>query len=196
MSAEPAVKLTPQAYLAMERQQEYKSEYINGDIFAMAGASRWHNLIVTNSVAELRAQLKGRPCELYANDMRVWIPRIRKYTYPDLVVVCGNPQFEDEERDTLLNPTLIIEVLSPSTAAYDRGDKFKHYRTIESLREYVLISQTRPWIERYVRQESTPFWMFSDAEGLEAQIELDSIGCTLALTQVYEKVKFEEERLQ
>ncbi len=191
MTAEPTVKLTPQEYLVMERQREYKTEYSDGYVLAMAGASRWHNMIVTNLVGELRAQLKKKPCEIYPSDMRVWIPRFKKYTYPDVVVVCGKPEFQDEHRDTLLNPTILIEVLSSSTAAYDRGEKFKMYRTLDTLQEYLLISQDAPLLERYVRQEGTRFWMLSDAEGPDAQMELSAIECSLSLAEVYDKVEFE-----
>ena len=191
MTAQPATKLTPQEYLAIERQNEVKSEYWNGDLFAMAGASRWHNLIITNVVSELRVQLKGRSCEVYPSDMRVRIPRSTAYRYPDVIVICGQPQFEDEQHDTLLNPTIIIEVLSPSTEAVDRGTKFGQYRKIDSLREYLLISQETPLIERYVRQGDTPFWLLSDATGLEANLEVSSIECVLALAEVYDKVELE-----
>jgi Uma2 family endonuclease len=191
MTAEPAAKITPQEYLALERQSEIKSEYWNGEMFAMAGATEAHNLIVANVVGEVRTQLKGRPCKMYPNDMRVRIPHSLSYKYPDVVIVCGRSQFEDEHHDTLLNPMAIIEVLSPSTEAYDRGGKFGEYRTIDSLQEYVLISQDKPLIERYVRQEDSPFWLFSDAKGMEMNVELRSIGCTLALAEVYDKVEFE-----
>lgn len=193
MTAQPALKLSPQEYLAIERQRDSKSEYVNGELFAMAGASRWHNLIVTNVLREVSRQLKTQPCEVYPSDMRVWIPRLKKYTYPDVVVVYGPPRFEDNHHDTLLNPILIIEVLSPSTAEYDRGVKFKHYRTLDTLQEYLLISQDVPLIERYVRQETTRFWTLSDAEGMEGQVELSSIGSVeLSLAEVYDKISFQE----
>jgi Uma2 family endonuclease len=192
MTAQTAANMTPQEYLVMERQNADKSEYVNGDMLAMAGTSRWHNLMVTNLVAELRTQLKGRPCEVYPSDMRVWIPRLITYTYPDVVVVCGQPEFQDERRDTLLNPTLLIEVLSPTTAAYDRGVKFKHYRALDSLQEYLLVSQDAPLLGCYLRQEGSRFWTFSDAEGPAAQMELSSVGCRLALAEVYDKVEFEQ----
>lgn len=192
MTVQPAAKLTPQEYLAIERQNEVKSEYWNGEMFAMAGASEAHNLIVLNVGAELRAQLKGRPCRVYPSDMRVRIPRSTAYRYPDVIVICGQPEFEDEHHDILLNPTVIIEVLSPSTEVYDRGTKFRQYRTVDSLREYVLISQEKPLIERYVRQQETRFWLLSEAEGFEEHIEVDSIKCELALAEVYEKVEFAE----
>jgi Uma2 family endonuclease len=191
MTAQPAAKMTPQEYLALERQNEIKSEYWNGEMFAMAGATEAHNLIVANVVIGIGTQLKGRPCKMYPNDMRVRITRSPSYKYPDVVIVCGQSQFEDEHHDTLLNPTVIIEVLSPSTEAYDRGAKFGEYRTIDSLQEYVLISQDKPLIERYIHQEDSPFWLFSDTKGMEMNIELRSIDCTLALAEVYDKVEFE-----
>ena len=191
MSAEPIRKLTPEEYLAFERQSEIKNEFWHGEIFAMAGASEAHNLIITNVIGELRGQLKGHSCKVYPNDMRVSIPRSRMYTYPDVTVVCGKAEFDDRMRDTLLNPTLIIEVLSPSTENYDRTEKFKSYRTIESLKEYVLISQKKPQIECYMRQKDTPFWIFSAVSELEAVAELTTIGCRLALSEVYENVEFD-----
>lgn len=190
MKAQTVKKMTPQEYLVMERQNEYKSEYLNGEIFAMAGASEAHNLVSTNVLREFSTHLKKRPCRVYPGDMRVRIPQTGLYTYPDVTVVCGKPEFEDERRDTLLNPTLIVEVLSPSTEAYDRGAKFGHYRKLESLQEYVLISQEKPLIEKYLRQTGMPFWVLSEAEGLDAALEFSSIDCRLELAEVYEKVEF------
>jgi Uma2 family endonuclease len=192
MSAQPAKKLTPQEYLAIERQNEMKSEYWNGEMFAMAGASEAHNLIAINVGAELRAQLKERPCKVYPGDMRVRIPRTNRYLYPDVIVVCGKPEFEDEHHDTLLNPTVIIEVFSPSTENYDRGAKFVQYRKLDALREYLLVAQDTPFIEHYARQEATRFWMLSEASGLEATVELSAIACRLELAEVYAKVEFAE----
>ena len=194
MPAQPARDMTPQEYLALERHSEVKSEYWQGDMFAMAGASEAHNLIALNVGAELRAQLKGKPCRVYPSDMRVRIPREPSYKYPDVIVVCGKPEFEDEERDTLLNPTVIVEVLSPSTERYDRGAKFREYRTIDSLQEYLLISQDKALIERYERQEQTRFWTLSEAAGLNASLELPSIACRLEFAEVYANVEFPETR--
>jgi Uma2 family endonuclease len=157
----------------------------------MAGASRAHNLIVFNLAGVLGPQLQGRPCEAYISDMRVKVGDTGLYAYPDVVVVCGEPQFEDAQLDTLLNPTLIIEVLSPSTEAYDRGDKFVHYCQLESLLQYVLIAQDEARIERFDRQ-SDPLWLPSEAVGLGTTLSLASIGCELALSQVYERVKLAE----
>ncbi len=192
MTAQPAIQYTPHEYLAIERQNEFKSEYWQGEIFAMAGASEAHNLIALNVGAELRAQLKGKPCRVYPSDMRVRIPRTPSYRYPDAIVVCGKPEFEDDKRDTLLNPTVIVEVLSPSTELYDRGAKFREYRTIDSLQEYLLLSQDKALIERYVRQEQTRFWTLSEVAGLDESLELHAVACRLDLAEVYEHVEFPE----
>jgi Uma2 family endonuclease len=187
MSSPAQQHYTPEEYLALERQAECKSEYYAGEIFAMAGASRWHNLIVTNVLRELSLQLKGRPCTTYPSDMRVKISPTGLYTYPDVTVVCGEAQFEDHQQDTFLNPTLIVEVLSESTEAYDRGGKFAHYRKLASLMEYVLITQTKPHVEHYVRQADHR-WLLAEADSLSDSIHLPSIDCHLALAEVYDKV--------
>jgi Uma2 family endonuclease len=173
-------------YLTLERSALYKSEFHDGQIHAMTGASRAHNLITVNMARELSIQLKKRPCETYTNDMRVKAAQARGYHYPDIVVVCGAPQFEDIHVDTLLNPTVLIEVLSPSTEAYDRGGKFAHYRKIAGLREYLLVTQDQPIIERYAREGDV--WILTEAAGLEASMALESIGCVLSLREVYDKV--------
>ncbi|GAK54368.1 hypothetical protein U14_05653 [Candidatus Moduliflexus flocculans] len=196
MTAQALPKWTQQDYLAYERRNEAKHEFVNGMLFAMAGASRWHNLIVTNVSRELSLQLKGKTCEVYPNDMRVHIPDTGLYTYSDAVVVCGVPRFEDAIRDTLLNPTVVIEVLSPSTEGYDRGAKFRHYRRIESLRHYVLITQDQPYIECYSKQEGSPFWFLTEADGLEAEMSLPAIDCVLQLAETYDKVVFDETERQ
>jgi Uma2 family endonuclease len=187
MSSQAQKHYTPEEYLALERQAQCKSEYYAGEIFAMAGASRWHNLIVTNVLRELSLQLKGRPCTTYPSDMRVKVSPTGLYTYPDVTVVCGEAQFEDNQQDTLLNPTLIVEVLSESTEAYDRGGKFAHFRKLTSLMEYVLITQTKPHIEHYVRQPDNR-WLLSEVDSLPHAIHLPSIDCHLALAEVYDKV--------
>jgi Uma2 family endonuclease len=186
--------LTPEDYLAIERGAEYKSEYFNGEIFAMAGASRAHNTIVANTVIELGGQLKKRPCKVYVNDMRVKVSPTGLYTYPDVLVVCGKEQFDDAHLDTLLNPTLIIEVLSDSTEAYDRGRKFEHYRHLDSLVEYVLIAQHRPHVESFRRQPDQ-HWLLTECSGLDGMLRLQSIDCELALAEVYAKVEVSEDAL-
>lgn len=182
-------KLTPQEYLEMERRAETKSEYHAGQVYAMAGASARHNLIVFNLAYVLVGQLKGRPCLAYSSDMRIKVERAGLYTYPDAVVVCGKPALEDSHQDTLLNPTAIFEVLSPSTEAYDRGAKFEAYRQVESLTDYVLISQDEALVEHYARQPDGR-WLLTDYRDLEAVVALPSIGCTLPLAEIYDKVEF------
>jgi Uma2 family endonuclease len=188
MSAERKTFITPEEYLRLERQAETKSEYYNGQVFAMSGASPSHVLIVTNVVAELRTQLKNRPCRVYSTDLRLRVSPTGLYTYPDVVVVCGQAIFADDQKDTLLNPTLIIEVLSESTKDYDRGEKFEQYRTLESLKEYVLIAQDRYHVEHHVRQPDNT-WVLSETNRLEDTIELSSIQCSLSLTETYDKVE-------
>lgn len=189
-SAATKIRFTPQEYLALERKSETRNEYYNGEIFAMAGASREHNLTVANLLRDIGNQLEDRPCESYPSDMRVFIEATGLYTYPDVSVVCGEPRFQDREVDTLLNPTVIVEVLSPSTEAYDRGDKFRHYRRIDSLREFVLISQDRMMVERYTRQGKD--WVLSDRTDPDQVLKLVSIGCQIPLDRIYAKIKFPE----
>ena len=189
MSLRPKPYLSPEDYLALERSAEFKSEYFDGEIFAMAGASESHNLIVINTIRELSIQLKKRPCKVYANDMRVRVSPTGLFTYPDVMVVCGQAQFDDSHLDTLLNPTLIVEVLSDSTEAYDRGRKFEHYRKLESLAEYVLITQHRPHVESYRRQPDQR-WVFAESDGLDSRLPLDAIDCELVLAEIYDKVEF------
>ncbi len=187
MSLQPKTYITPEVYLELERKADYKSEYLNGEIYAMGGASPRHVLIVTNVVAELRNQLKSRPCTVYSTDLRVRVSPNGLYTYPDVVIVCDTPQFSDQRRDTLTNPTLIVEVLSPSTKDYDRGEKFEQYRTLGSLKEYVLIAQDKHHLEHFVRQPDAT-WLLSETNRLEDTVELAAIGYQLKLTEVYDKI--------
>jgi len=179
---------TPGEYLILERTADYRSEYVNGQIIAMAGASRIHNLITGNFYREISQQLRGRPCEAYINDMRVKVSHTGLYTYPDVVVVCGDIRFEDIDNDTLLNPTVIVEVLSASTEAYDRGEKFAHYRRLESLQEYVLVAQDHVRIEHYVRRGTE--WILSETSTLDKTVNLIAIDCNVMLRDVYDKVQF------
>lgn len=181
-----AQRMTPDEYLAMERQSEFRSEYLDGEMYAMSGSSREHNLIVTNLSREISSQLLGHPCETYTNGQRVHIPT-ESYVYPDLVVACGKPHFQDQQFDSLLNPILIIEVLSPSTEAYDRGKKFEHYQAIPFVAEYILVAQDKPRIEQFLRQDSNR-WLLTAYSGLATRIVLPSIGCELALAEVYERI--------
>ena len=181
---------TPEEYIVRERKAEIKSEYLNGRIVAMSGASRAHNLITRNISGELYVQLKGRTCESYTNDMRVRIPSPMSYTYPDVVVVCDEPRFEDNVFDTLLNPTVLFEVLSPSTEAYDRDRKFSRYQQIASLQEYVLVSQDRVCVEHYRRRGVQ--WVLTEFCARADVLPLVSIGCELALWDIYALVQFPE----
>ena len=187
MALQTQSRLTPEDYLAIERSADCKSEYLNGELFAMGGASPEHNLIVTNTAAELRQQLKQRPCRVYANDLRVKVSPTGLYTYPDIVVACGEAKFDDKQKDTLLNPSVIIEVLSDSTEGYDRGKKFGHYRQLESLSEYVLIAQDEHHVESYLRQPDDR-WLLTETSEPQGSIGLNSIDCELALAEIYDKV--------
>jgi len=187
MSSQVKHKLTAEEYLAIERKAETKSEFYDGEMFLMAGATREHNLISGNIFRRIANGLEGKPCETYTNDMRVRTPATGLFTYPDVVVVCGEPQFDDKEFDTLLNPTLIVEVLSRSTASYDKGGKFADYRTIESLREYVMVAQDRYEIEHHAKQTDGR-WVLTDVRGLDANVELGSIECTRSVREIYDRV--------
>jgi Uma2 family endonuclease len=191
MSIAPKRIWTEAEYLAFERSSEQKHEFLNGEIFAMAGAKENHNLIVTNVIATLHSQVRKRPCRVYPTDMRIKSTATGLHTYPDVVVVFDTPQFEYVERDTLLNPTVIIEVLSPSKEAYERGEKFQNHRTIKSVQECVLISQDNLLLEHYIRQQN--HWLVNFPDTLGAVITLPSIDCTLVLSDVYEKVTFEND---
>jgi len=187
MSVQPKTWLRPDEYLAIERAAPQRSEYIDGEMVAMTGVSRAHSLITTNLARELSLQLKRRPCEVHVNDLRVRIPSGRLYTYPDVVVACGEPHFEDDQLDTLLDPVLIAEVLPPSTEAYDRGKKFELYRSIPSLREYVLLAQDEPRAEQFALQPDGR-WVFTATAGLDSTLTLAAIGCALPLAEIYDKV--------
>jgi Uma2 family endonuclease len=192
MSRQVKTYVSQEEYLAIERKAEYKNEYVNGEVFAMTGASRKHNLIAGNIGAQLNAKLKGKPCEVYPGEMRVKAPASRSYVYPDVVVVCGEPELEDAYLDTLLNPTLVVEVLSKSTESYNRLAKAGYYRTIESLAEYMLVAQDEYRIEQYVKQADGR-WLLADIRGLESIIDLQSIGCSLVLRDVYDKVSLAQD---
>ncbi len=189
MSSEPVQHLSPEDYLAFERQAETKHEYVGGEVFAMTGASERHNVIVVNLATEMNLQFRSRPCRVYSNDLRVAVSPDGPFYYPDVVAVCEERRFLDGERDTLLNPDVIIEVLSPSTEAFDRGLKFSHYRAIPSLREVVFVAQDTPRVEHFVRREDGQ-WLLSDHTGLEGAVELPALGCRLELARVYDKVEF------
>ncbi|MBF0469304.1 MAG: Uma2 family endonuclease [Desulfamplus sp.] len=183
-------KMTPQEYLEFERDSELKHEYHDGEIFAMVGASLNHNRISINLVSELRNRLKGSSCDIFSNDMRVKVQAINKYTYPDVVIVCGQIDLEKKSgMETLLNPVVIIEVLSDSTEAYDRGTKFQHYRIVPSLQEYILVSQHCCLAEKYVRNE-TGGWRYFSYENMEDVMTIESVRCKLVLSDIYYRVEF------
>ena len=188
-----AVRRTPcmtrREYLEWEVKQETRHEYLNGVIVAMAGASRQHNRITLDVARSLGNQLEDGLCEVFSSEMRVLVPECDRYYYPDVIVVCGESEFEDDVFDTLVNPTLIIEVLSDSTERSDRRDKFDCYETLPSLRNYVLIAQDEPRIEQFYRQEGGT-WQYEVARGLEAELTLPAIGCHLRLADVYARVTF------
>lgn len=179
---------TIQEYLALERRSEIRHEYISGDIVTMAGATREHNLITGNIAQRLGNQLEDTPCETYSNAMQVRAT-LTTYVYPDVVVVCDEPQFEDSEFDILLNPTVVIEVLSKSTEARDRGEKFSDYRANKNVKEIIFVSQHRPRVEQYVRQANDE-WIFHEETDPAGLITLASIECTLSLAEIYERVQF------
>lgn len=189
---QPVPGLTPEEYLEQDRRAERRSEYRDGEIIAIThqdgypGASLAHNRITANLVRHLGNQLDGAPCEAFAQDMRTRTAPTR-YSYPDVVIVCGEPEFLDERQDVITNPTVIIEVLSDSTEAYDRGEKFAGYQRRESFREYVLIAQNRCSVEHYTRQEGG-LWLYERLDRLDARLNLPSAGCELALSDIYYRV--------
>ncbi len=191
MSAVAHRRYTPEEYLTREREAEYKSEYLDGHIYAMAGASMEHNTISANVARLVGNSFVGRPCRVFSSDMRVQVQDMDFfYTYPDIVAVCGAPVLADTKMDTLTNPTVLFEVLSPSTEGHDRGRKFELYRRLESLHEYVLVAQDRAFVEHYVRSGSK--WELSDISSLDGVLQLESVQCELALRDIYDKVEFHE----
>ncbi|MCU0490062.1 MAG: Uma2 family endonuclease [Chloroflexaceae bacterium] len=190
MTAQPQSYTTEAEYLAFERASSTRHEYYNGRVYAMAGATEAHNLIAGNVIAALHGQLRAKPCRVYPSDMRVKVRKTGLNTYPDVIIVCGQPEFVDDTGDTITNPIVIVEILSPSTERYDRGMKFQHYRTIATLQEYLLIAQDHHRIEHFSRQ-SNGLWQLQEAVGLEEQIVIRAIDCILALADVYEKVELQ-----
>jgi Uma2 family endonuclease len=182
----PVRRISESEYLAIERQAEGKSEFFEGEMFAMAGGSRRHSLISANLIAELKNRLRGRSCVVFNSDLRIHIEATGLFTYPDASVVCGAVQSLPGTDDTLTNPVLIAEVLSESTEGYDRGKKAEQYRRIVSLREYLLVSQKEPHVELFTRTENG--WVLREAEGLGATLELPGVGITVALEEIYSNV--------
>jgi Uma2 family endonuclease len=188
MASNPLAKVTEEQYLALDRAAEVRSEYLDGEMWAMSGTSLRHTRLQGNLYAELRSILRGTNCEAFTSDLRVRISPGRMYAYPDVTVICGKPLLADERQDILLNPIVIFEVLSPSTEQYDRGVKFQHYRSIESLHDYVLVEQDQVLIEHYSRSDDAS-WTLRDHRRLEDELKIDSIGVSLPLSRVYDRVE-------
>lgn len=191
-AVKPQPYITEEEYLALERASTTKHEYYNGRIYAMTGAKEPHNLINGNTLASLHNQLRRKQCRVYSSDMRVKVIKTGLNTYPDIVIICGQPQFTDATRDTVTNPIVIIEILSDSTERYDRGMKFQNYRAIDTLRDYLLIAQDHHHIEHFSRQDSG-LWVLQEAISDTDIINISSIECILSLQDVYEKVEFEQD---
>ena len=186
MASLPLPKLTETEYLAIERAGEFKSEFVGGEMYAMSGGTLRHSSLALNIAFELRLQLKSRKCRLFNSDARVRTPLSVSYFYPDLSVVCGEVQLYKDSNDILTNPTVIVEVLSPTTADYDHGTKFAHYRQIPSLKDYLLVHTNEILIEQYTRQPDGGSWLLSEYAGTEAEVRLASIDCSVKLQAIYE----------
>ncbi len=184
-----ATRLTLAEYEARERQAFTKSEYFRGEMFAMAGGSLEHSLIATNFTREAGNQLKGKPCVPYNSDLRIKVEATGLYTYPDASIVCGRSQFDADTKGTVVNPAVLVEVLSDSTETYDRGKKAAHYRQIESLRELILISQTEPHIEIYSRRDDAT-WSFVEYRAITEVLTIDSVGVSIPLSEIYRNIVF------
>ena len=190
MSSVPKTLMTEAEYLAYERASEIRHEFWRGELFAMAGASEGHNLASGNLFVAVQLALRDKPCRAYTHDMRVFAKESRSYVYPDIVVACPPIEFKDEKRDTLLNPQVVVEVLSPSTESYDRGKKFDLYRQSESLRQYVLVAQDEPRVMSYIRQSDGVAWLLTPLAGLNAVLEFPTLGLSVPLSEIYRNVEF------
>jgi Uma2 family endonuclease len=196
MSALPQPRYSVEEYIELDKNSEGRYEYFDGVVVELSGASLSHNRIVRNLIRNLENQLDGSDCEVLPADMRLKVPAAFPYRYPDVVVVCGEPMIEEMQGlDLLVNPLLIIEVLSPTTEAYDRGLKFSAYQTIASFREYLLAAQDRPHVVQYVRQPNDK-WLRSEVAGLDGELTLETINCTLPLREIYQRVTFQPEETQ
>jgi Uma2 family endonuclease len=187
MSTLPKTSLSEEEYLSIERAAERKSEYLDGEMFAMSGAAPRHVAIVTNLVRELSTALRGRSCWVFSTDLRLRVSPTRLYTYPDAMVACGELRFADDRKDTLLNPSVVVEVLSESTQDWDRGGKFAHYRTLDSVTDYLLVAQDRHHVEMFSRRDDGR-WLFWETDRDEDRIDLPSVGASLRVGDLYEGV--------
>ncbi|MCC6341583.1 MAG: Uma2 family endonuclease [Bryobacterales bacterium] len=188
MSSQPKTFLTPQEYLEIERKAEYKSEYYAGEMFAMSGGTDTHALLGFHVLGLLYRELRGGSCRAYTSDMRICLGENGPYYYPDASVVCGESKFTDKRRDSLLNPVVIFEILSPSTATYDLGEKFMQYQRIDSLREYVVVHQDSILVQRFERREDGQ-WLAAFHNGLEGMVTLSSVPCALPMAEIYEGIQ-------
>ena len=186
MSSLPQHYLTPEEYLAIERNAEYKSEYIDGIMYAMAGGSERHNIIVANLIISVGIQLRGRQCRVYPSDLKVRVPNSSKFFYPDVSVVCGETRFADDHKDVILNPILIAEVLSDSTAGFDRGKKFISYQQIASLKEFIFVAQDEILVEKYARQGDDS-WVYTKVTDIDGEVSLQSVECIVKSSDIYDK---------
>lgn len=181
--------ITPEEYLALEDKADYKSEYFNGEIFAMAGSTPEHDHLIDDFMSNVYRQVEEGPCETFTGNMRVKVSPTGLYTYPDGSVVCGEARFEGGAVKSLLNPIMVLEVLSASTEAYDRGGKFAHYKTIYSLVYYVLVTTDRPCVEVFTRQNDQD-WLYREITGLDGRVDLPEIGCHLSMSRIYRRIQF------
>ena len=184
MASLPTPRITEEEYLRLERAAEYKSEFVDGEIFAMSGGTRRHSRLAVNWIGELQLKLHGRGCSVFNSDLRIRTQSSGSYVYPDVSVVCGQPQtHESDDDDILTDPIVVIEVLSPSTADYDRGKKFELYREIPSLQDYILVHTGSVHVEQFTRQPGS--WLFREYHGAESSVSIASINCTVLLGDVY-----------
>ncbi|MGB3535835.1 MAG: Uma2 family endonuclease [Microcoleaceae cyanobacterium] len=186
---------TPEEYLILEEQSETRNEYHDGEIVPMSGGTVNHNSIIVNLVAFLKFAFRGQNKSLFTSDVRLWIPESNRYTYPDVQIICGEVAYHENRKDTIINPTVIIEVLSQSTEAYDKGDKFKYYRSIPSFQEYIIINQYQCEVEQYVKTENNK-WLVSYLESEEAVLSLNSVEFEISLRDIYEGVEFESVEIE
>lgn len=193
--AQTAPHLTEAEYLAIERAAVFKSEFFGGEMFAMAGGTLEHSLIATNLARAVGDALQGKKCVAFNADLRIKVEATGLFTYPDLSVICGPPQFVSDTDDNVVNPTVLFEVLSDSTEAYDRGKKFENYSCIPTLREYLLVSQREPRIEQFIRQQNGD-WLLRAANGMDGKLELPSLGIQIRLDEVFANVPFDRLRLR
>lgn len=191
MAADPEKRYTLEEYLELDRTSEERLEFWDGEVFCMSGGSRSHDRIIINCIVSLSAKLDASKCQVFSADMRIKVPSAPPFRYGDLSALCGEAAFEEVSGvDTLVNPQIIVEVLSPSTEAYDRGDKFTHYKSIPTLRECLLVAQHRPHVTRLFKDKDGQ-WIHSDVDGLESSVYLSSLNFELPMSEIYRDISFE-----